>query len=156
MKSYSFAIILAGIITLFFMAGCGKETVENPIPLPPMSLIIDPNSTMYQELNVPGGWTYLGFEHGVNPPSRGVIVYRYTLDEFRAYDRMPPYKPDSCCISGGSCTQLIVEGYYPFAMDTCTGSKFLLIDGQCVEGSSVFPLLTYQAEYDGELLYIHD
>jgi len=152
-------ILIRSLNVIFFMvllSTCTTDENKNDIVLPYMNITIDPNTTIFQELNVPGGWMYLGYEHGVDPPSRGVIVYRLTMDEFKAYDRMPPYKPDSCCASGSNCTQLLVEGYYPYVMDTCTGSKFIILDGLCVEGPSPYPMLTYVTEYDGRYLYIHN
>lgn len=143
------------ISLVIFLTACTTEEHQNDIVLPYMNITIDPNITIFQELNVPGGWMYLGYEHGVDPPSRGVIVYRLTMDEFMAYDRMPPYKPDSCC-NGNVCTQLLVDGYYPYVMDTCTGSKFIILDGLCVEGPSPYPLLTYKTEYQNGYLYIHN
>lgn len=151
--------LITALILFFsslFMTTCTTDDNPNDILLPYLNLTIDPNTTIFQELNVPGGWMYLGYEHGVDPPSRGVIVYRSNMDEFKAYDRMPPFRPDSCCTSTNVCTHLLVDGYYPYAMDTCTGSKFILLDGLCVEGPSPYPMLTYKTEYDGEYLYIHN
>jgi len=127
------------------------------MPLPPINITIDPNSTIYQELNVVGGWMYLTEQDGAEPPSRGIIVYRSSLDMFMAYERTPPFKPDSCCNALQTvCSSLVVDNFYPFIMDTCTMSKYLILDGSPVEGPSYIPLGIYVTEYYGNLLFIHD
>jgi hypothetical protein len=91
----------------------------------------------------------------VNSPSRGIIVYRFTTDQFTAFERTPPYKPDSCCsFQTGFCSALVVDQYYPFVVDTCTGSEFLILDGSPSSGPSPYPLIAYQTLYDGNVLYI--
>jgi len=148
-----FAILF---IALYHLSGCKKDDQENP-QLGYVNITINPNSTFYQELNIVSGWTYLGYNDGVREPSRGIIVYRLSSDQFLAYERTPPYKPDSCCtgyLTG--CTSLIVDNYYPYAMDTCTQSKFLLIDGSPVDGPSTYPMIWYYADYDGSVLHIHN
>jgi len=151
--------LLSGILILIFSAltvSCTKENGNRP-PLPPMDITIDPNSTIYQEINVVGGWMYLDETDGVLPPSRGVIVYRLSTDQFIAFERTPPYKSDSCCnVNKTVCTALIVDNYYPFVMDTCTGSKYLILDGSPSSGPSTMFLSMYVTEYFGDLLYIHD
>jgi hypothetical protein len=135
--------------------GCQKGN-ENP-PLGYIDISISPNSTLYQELNVVGGWRYLDESDGVLPPSRGLIVYRSSNDQFMAYDRTPPYKPDSCCNANKTiCTKLLVGNEYPFVVDTCTDSRFLILDGSPVEGPANKFLYTYITEYDGYTLYIHN
>lgn len=144
--------VLAGIA----LPACDKSN-DGMLPLPPLNITIDPNSTIYSEINTVGGWMYLDENDGVEPPSRGVIVYRASLDLFYAYERTPPFKPDSCCNNAGTiCTALLVDGYYPFVMDTCSDSKYNILSGSAVSGPSSRPLSMYVCEYFGDLLYIHD
>jgi hypothetical protein len=151
-----FPVIAAFVLLLIFLSSCDKNNDDRQ-PLPPTNVTIDPNSTIYQPLNVVGGWMYLGEQDGVEPPSRGIIVYRLAYEQFLAYERTPPFKPDSCCNPSKTvCTSLIVDNYFPFVMDTCTMSKFLILDGSPVEGPTSLPLGMYITEYYGELLYIHD
>jgi hypothetical protein len=155
LKKISLFIVIAGLFYLV-NAGCDKDDGDR-LPLPPVDIIIDPNSTIYQEINVVGGWMYLGEQDGVMPPSRGIIVYRLSNEQFMAFERTPPFKPDSCCNDAKTvCTALVVGNYYPFAMDTCTQSKYLILDGSPVSGPSTMTLSMFVAEYDGHLLYIHD
>jgi hypothetical protein len=152
--------IIIGLLFIFAIAaisfsGCGKNELPPDLPEFRINVTIEPNSTLYQPLNVVGGWMYLGYSEGIDPPSRGVIVYRWTTDQFIAFERTPPYEWNKCC-DQGICTHLIVDNYYPFVFDTCTQSKFLLIDGSVVEGPSTYPLIKYQAQFDGNLLYIYN
>ena len=136
--------------------GCNK-TSQNPVD--PHALIridIDPNSTFYQGLNAVGGWTYVSNgDQGavIGTGSRGVIIYRETQTEFKAYDRLPPNNPNKCC-SNGVCTQLVVGKYYPFAKDECTGNSYQLLDGSLIEGTGQYPMIQYHAVYDGNLLHV--
>lgn len=150
------AEILFAVIIILFLLGCDKDNGSN-IPLAPIDITINPNSTFYQELNIVGGWVYLDENDGVVDPSRGIIVYRMSIDEFLAYERTPPYQADSCCNASKTlCTKLIVDNYFPFIMDTCTLSKYSILDGSPVSGPSKSPLGRYFAEYNGQLLYIHN
>lgn len=147
-------VSLSLILVIIILSSCNKDNGDRQ-PLPPMNITINPNSTIYQELNIVGGWRYLGEEDGAEPPSRGVIVYRLSTDQFLAFERTPPFKPDSCCNSAKtSCTKLIVD--YPFINDTCTVSKYMILDGSSVSGPSSMSLSMYVTEYYGDLLFIHD
>ena len=148
-------LLIVLILSLVFSIGCHDG--DNTLPLAPIDITLDPNSTLYQELNVIGGWLYLGEEDGVVPPSRGLIVYRLSTEDFVAFERTPPFKPDSCCNPNGTnCSKLVVV-YEDFnIVDPCTGSKYLLLDGSVLSSPSNMPLGTYYTEYNGDLLYIHN
>lgn len=142
------------LLIQFLFTTCSKED-GGRLPLPPLDITIMPNSTIFSELNAVGGWMYLNESHGVEPPSRGVIVYRADLDLFYAFERTPPFKPDSCCNSTKTiCTSLVVD--FPYILDTCTNCKYLILDGSSISGPSSMPLSQYVTEYNGNLLYIHD
>jgi hypothetical protein len=142
------------VVFLLVAPSCDKDN-GGRLPLPPMDITIDPNSTIYQELNFIGGWVYLDQNDGAEPPSRGVIVYRLTTDQFLAYERTPPFKPDSCCNSAKTiCTALVVD--FPYVKDTCTVSSYSILDGSPLSGPSSMSLSMYVTEYYGTLLYIHD
>jgi hypothetical protein len=145
-------IFMTGVI----FTGCSKNNGDR-LPLPVVDITINPNSTLYQELNVAGGWIYLDEMDGADAPSRGIIVYRASEDLFYAYERTPPFKPDSCCNTAKTiCTKLIVGDNFPFVVDTCTNSKYLILDGSPVSGPSSMSLGMYVSEYFGGLLYIHN
>ena len=153
---FSGTIVLISALLLITLIQTCKDGSDNPA-IPYVNITIDPNSTIYQQINIVGGWIYLGESDGVMPPSRGVIVYRQTMDQFTALERTPVYKPDSCCSANHTnCSRLVVDSYYPYVMDTCTDSKYLIIDGSPVSGPSSLPLMQFVADYDGLLLHIHN
>jgi hypothetical protein len=152
-----FSILILLFLSVSSISSCKKDKNKDKVPLAFVNITIDPNSTIYQQLNIIGGWMYLDETDGVNSPSRGIIVYRASTDQFMAYERTPPYKPDSCCTSANTnCSKLVVDSYFPFVMDTCTGSKYLILDGTPVESPSPVMLGIYYTEYYGQLLYIHN
>lgn len=148
MKRY---YIIIGVI-LSFLGFCGcQEYPDNPNrPLVYINFSIEPNSLRYQELNVVSGYMYLTSEE----PSRGIIVYRMTQDEFKAYDRMPPNNPNACCDNSGNCTRLIVDS--PFVVDNCNNIKYNILDGSIIEGDGQYPLIEYHTLYDGVSLRIYN
>jgi hypothetical protein len=145
---------LITILIFVLLFACNKESNDR-LPLPPIDITINPNSTIYQEINIAGGWVYLDQNDGALPPSRGIIVYRLTEDQFLAFERTPPFKPDSCCNAAKTiCTALIVD--YPYVLDTCTNSRYLILDGSPVSGPSRISLGMYVTEYYPPTLYIHN
>ena len=151
---YSLSLVLLALVV--FAGGACNKTNNNPVdPHAVIRIDIDPNSTFYQGLNAAGGWIYVkNGDQGayVGAGSRGVIIYRETQTEFKAYDRLPPNNPDKC----GSGTKLIVGKYYPFAKDECTGNSYQLLDGSLFEGSGRYPMIQYHAVYDGNLLHVYN
>ena len=145
-----FFIVLSIIITTF---SCGKND-DLPVETGYVNFQIYPNSTEYLPLNNVGGWAYVT----ANYPSRGIIIYRNSINEFSAYERTPTYKPDSCCTADPimECTRLIVDQSALFAIDTCSGSKYLLLDGSIVEGPAVYGMVPYNTTFDGEVLFVYN
>lgn len=132
-------------LILLSMFSC-VDTPHNPnIPDAYINFSIEPNSTFYYELNTVSGWMYVS----APPTSRGVIIYRYSLDEFKAYERQSPNEPNSC----GEDSRLIVE--FPFVIDTCLDIKYSILDGSIfTEGYQGYPLIQYRTQYDGTTLRV--
>ena len=150
------AIFISAFI-VYFSSSCNKGSVNPNIPKVVINVTINPNSTIFQELNTPGGWFYLDEQPGIYIPqgSRGVIVYRVTMSEFKAYERQPPNFPFECCEENEyNCTKLIVGGNYPFVKDTCNDNLYQLLDGTLFQGDGQYPLIEYNAIYDGSLLHV--
>jgi hypothetical protein len=148
------ALFLISISLIVVMISCDGDD-QPPIDVGYVNFQIFPNSTEYLQLNTVGGWAYVT----ANDPSRGIIIYRSSIDEFRAYERTPTYKPDSCCIIDGNyreCTRLVVDETVTFAVDTCSGTKYLLLDGLVVEGPAAYPMVQYNTRYDGETLFVYN
>ena len=103
---------------------------------------IYPNTPEYQELNDVGGWVY------ITGGQDGIIVYRLSLDEFMAYDRMPIITNDLC-----PDNHLIVD--MPYIVDECNSQQYNILNGYNLngDGSHVY---WYQTEYDGTTLRIYN
>ncbi|HSG68298.1 MAG TPA: hypothetical protein VK994_06290 [Bacteroidales bacterium] len=146
------SLALTIILGLAAVSGCKKgDDPNSDIPYAHINVTINPNSTMYQELNIVGGWMYYPW---VDAPSRGLIIYRLTQEDFKAYERTPPVNSNACCdIETGSCTALVVDDYYPFVHDTCSDLNFQIIDGSPITPATI-PLKSYHTLYDGTNLYI--
>lgn len=128
------------IFYCFVFLGCRKNQ-NNPVPNIPFDLLIDINLPMYNALNDVGGWCY------VNGGSRGIIVYRRTLDEFVAFDRHSPEDPNAVCskpITPNSDNFLQL-------MDSCNNASFSLYDGMPIS-KSAFSLRQYYTLFDGNNL----
>ena len=126
--------------TLILLSGCIKYN-QTPVPNIPFDLTIDLNLPSYDALNGTGGWAY------VNGGSRGIIVYRRSIDEFVAFDRHSPADED------GVCTQPLfpTEDNFLVLKDTCNNATFSLYDGMPINGSA-FNLRQYQTNYNGSNL----
>ena len=127
---------------LFLLVSCSKNTNYGGIPLVSVNFDIYPANPMYSALNPVGGWVY------VNGGSRGIIIYHYTLDEFHAYDRHCTYQPQN------SCGRVKVSSDNITLVDTCCGSKFVIVDGSVLNGPAGMSLKQYQCTYDGTTLHV--
>jgi nitrite reductase/ring-hydroxylating ferredoxin subunit len=135
--------LLSIILILFFVlisSQCRKD--KNEIPNAYVDFYINVTTTQYLELNNIGGYAYL--TGGV----RGIIVYRRSSDEFMAYERDCPYQPSN------SCALIEVDNSAIMAVDSCCGSKFLLLDGSIVNGPATRMLKQYSTSFDGTILHV--
>jgi hypothetical protein len=132
------------VLTAIFAASCNSKP-ENPnAPEVNINFKIYPNTLEYHELNTVGGWMYITAPR----PSYGIIVYRYNIDEFRAYERMAPNSPYAC-----PDNRLYVE--LPYVVDSCLDYKYSILDGSVIVGSG-YPLIQYFTEYDGTELRVYN
>lgn len=129
-------------VTLILLTSCSKSNNSSNIPYVPVNIDIYPANPQYNDLNVIGGWLY------INGGSRGIIIYRYTQDEFYAFDRHCTFEPTNTCGKVKMDTDNIT------LVDTCCGSKFIVVDGSVINGPAGLPLKRYQTYYDGTTLHI--
>lgn len=129
------------LISIFSISACDKN--NNIIPNVFVDRTIFITQPSYNQLNAVGGWIYLNDE-GV----RGIIVYRKTIDEFRAYDRNCTFDPAEACAT------VEVESSGISAKDNCCGSVFELSEGLVINGPATVSLKRYQTFFDGAALRI--
>lgn len=131
-------ILFFSLILLF--ASC-KKNKTNPVPSIPFDITIDINLPSYNSLINVGGWAY------VAGGSKGIIVYRRSIEEFVAFDRHSPADPD------GLCPEPLYTDPDNFLtlIDSCSTARFSLYDGSPISGSD-FGLRMYQTSYNGSNL----
>lgn len=132
------------LVISLILIGCSKDDQNSNIPLVNVNFTININDPAYANVKVVGGWMYL------NGGSRGLILYRYNNDEFRAFDRHCTYNSNS------SCALVAVDNSNITAKDDCCGSKFLITDGSVTQGPANLPLKQYNTSFDGSVLRIYN
>jgi nitrite reductase/ring-hydroxylating ferredoxin subunit len=142
----NFIFIFCCCILLLFHTNCKKEAAQSDsqtqIPIVPVSISLNPNSTEYIHLNTVTGW------ETITGGYRGIIVYRKSANEFTAFERACPYDWNL------TTSRLEVDASGITANCPNCKSKFILLDGTPFEGPSRYSLKPYQTTYDGYLLYI--
>ncbi|MFA6923720.1 MAG: hypothetical protein WC223_05640 [Bacteroidales bacterium] len=135
-------IILITIVFILFSSNCKKnETVPNVS----VDFTLELNSVDYTALGSIGGWVYItGGAY-----NNGIIIYKRTNDEYKAYDRTCTYKPSSSC-------RVTVESSGIIAVDSCCGSKFILTDGSVNQKPATAPLKEYHTSLSGTTLHIYN
>ena len=135
LQIYSRLTIPITIIVPLLLTSC--QNSQHPIPNVPVNVIINLDLPNYQQLNAPGGHAY------VNGGSRGIVVYR-NFNEFVALDRHSTYNhTDDCAI-------VFVDTLNPFQLlDTCSGSRYNIMNGIVEEGPAQYGLVRYNSNWDG-------
>ncbi len=121
-------------------SSCNK-TSQHPVPYIPFDITIDLNLPSYSPLMGVGSWAY------INGGSKGIIVYRRSIDEFIAFDRHSPADPD------GICEYPLFPDPQNFLLlkDSCSSAVFSLYDGSPISGSN-YGLRQYATSYNGSNL----
>lgn len=101
------------------------------------------NLPQYNNLNFIHGWAY------INGGYNGLLAFRVSQDEIKVYDRQAPYKVSEKC-------RIIVDTGSTSCTDTCSGSQWLLMDGQVLKGPASYPLREYEADFEGTRLNIYN
>ncbi len=137
MKKY----LLSAFFLFVMLASCNEKEGDY-IPYVYVNFQINVESTQYLELNPIGGWIYL------NGGYKGILIYRYSVDEFRAYERACPEGPLSDC-------RIEVESS-PIAIDSCSMTRYLMIDGSPIEGPGKMSLKQYNTSYTEPYLSVYN
>lgn len=131
--------------TLFFVillaiVGCKEE--RNPVPSVPVYEEFFLNTIEAQNLNNDGG--YMVTERG---GVKGLIIYRNTAADFRAFDRTCPTSPND------SCARVNIDASTLFIACPCCQSQFNF-DGNVMAGSAPAGLRRYNIARQGSLLTV--
>ena len=136
-KRVALTIYLIGIVF-----SCGKQ--QSTIPNVLVDITVNINNPGYINLTVVGGNMY--FSGG----SRGIIAFRNSTDEFKAYDRHCPYQPEN------SCAILSIENNNVTMKCSCCSSTFSMFDGSLQSGPAIQPVKRYNTTFDGTNLRIYN
>lgn len=135
------------LIFLFFIAlgwmGCDNSS-NNGVQNVYVNIALDLGRADFQALNAVGGAVEI--TGGV----KGIIVYRYSQNEYIAYDRNCTYLPDK------QSSRVGLDSTKIRAVDTSCGSEFELNSGSVLKGPASAPLTRYNTSLDefGTTLYI--
>lgn len=134
---FRFTYIIWCSLYLFF--SCDGN--QHPVPYVPVEKQINITLPSYSSLQGIGGWTYL------DGGSRGIIVYRKTLEDFVAFDRHSTHEANLDCqgVEVDSSNNLIIY-------DPCSDAKYNITDGSVISGKANYPLRQYNAYFDGTSL----
>lgn len=121
--------------------GCKKE--KSRIPYFPVDFTINLNEPQWFNLVSITGWEYL------TGGSKGIVIYRHTLDEFVAFDRHSTYNVGEGCRVEVSDDNITLE-------DECSDSQWLIIDGSILQGPASVPLQAYNTTFNDPYLRIYN
>jgi len=128
------------VFFLFILPHCKKN--DDPVPYVYVNFYVNINSPQFTSLTSVGGWVY------VTGGYKGIVLYRNSIDEFYAYDRACPYKPTT------GCEHIDVEDNGITVIDSCCGSRFLLMDGSVVNGPATISLTHYKTYFNGTTVQV--
>lgn len=137
----SIFLLLFPFLLLF---SCDKDK-ENQIPDVPVDIYINTNKPSYSDLQTTGGWVY------ITGGSKGIIVYRFSANDFKAYDRHCTHRPSENCGRAQVDSSEIKVHCRP-----CSGSEYSIGDGSVLKGPASRPLRQYGTEFDGNVVHIYN
>lgn len=143
MKAGFYRISVLLLLFSLFPTSCNRDN-DDIIPYVTVDFTIDILSTFYTELTSVGGWVY------VTGGYKGILIYRLSMDEFLAYDRCCSFNPKD------PCEIIEMEESGLSMIDSCCGSRFLIIDGSPVEGPAKKMLRQYRTMFDGRYLRVYN
>lgn len=133
--------ILGLLLVLMSLSGCQKQYPVN-IPYVKFDYTINIMDPAYVNLQAVGGSVF------IDGGSRGIIIYRVSIEQFNAYERHCTYDSDNPCGKVSFDTSGIVLVDDDCAGSGC-GSKFNIIDGSVSNGPAQYPLIQYTTSFDG-------
>ncbi len=129
-----FTLIL--FLSIIAIQACNNDDDElNQVPIVATDMTININLPGFSALQNPGGWVYL------NGGSRGIIVYRASLESFSAFDRHCTYRVQDGC-------QVVVDDGITATDSLCCGAQFEIVNGLPITEPAERPLTTYRTQYN--------
>lgn len=159
------SVVLLLLLSTMVFLGCEKYPVNPHYPNAIVDFTINLNQNSFYNLRTVGGYEYLTSDP--ESTSRGIIVYRVSNDEFRAYDRLPPNYPNACCDDQGNCTRMVVEDHL-WVVDHCNNAYYNILNGDIIiseeydmvptfrTDTTVYPLIQYHTNFNGYELRVYN
>lgn len=142
MKNLTIPLIVLGAF-LLMQSTCDQNNQN--IPYVPVNFDINLNLPAYNSLNFPG--EHLILQGG----SQGIIVYRYTIDEFVVLDRHSTFDIElNCKVSVES------DGITLTDAADCSESKWIILDGSVMQGPATLPLHRYRTNWNPPILHVYN
>lgn len=122
------------VLLLLILSGCRGEN-NDIVPNVLVDLTLNLNNPSYQPVTVVGGHLFIPGQ-----AYRGIVLFRSSLNEFKAFDMACTYMPSQSCHTIGldSATSLLQCG--------CCTSRFNF-EGQLLQGPASLPLKAYRTLY---------
>lgn len=143
-RNYTLQTILLAIAISLSLSGCQRQYPVN-IPYVTFDFTINILDPQFVNLQAVGGTAI------IDGGSRGIVIYRVSIDQFNAYERHCTYDSENACgkVSFDGSGIILVD-------DDCSGagcgSKFNVIDGSVTNGPAQYPLIQYSTQFDGMAL----
>jgi len=135
--------LLFSVFVLSTPISCDNDD-DDLIPYVAVDFSIDILSSFYNELTSVGGYVY------VTGGYKGILIYRLSMDEFLAYDRCCSYNPQD------PCERIEMQESGLTMIDSCCGSRFLILDGSPIQGPATKSLRPYMTLFDGQYLRVYN
>jgi hypothetical protein len=133
------------IVGAYFLMQSSCEQNNQNIPYVPVNFDINLNLPSYTSLNYPG-------EHLiVQGGSKGIIVYRYTMDEFVVLDRHSTFDVTLGCHVGVESDGITLSDE-----SECSDSKWIILDGSVLQGPATLPLHRYRTSWNPPILHVYN
>ena len=129
------------LMVLAYCTSCGEP--QQFIPYVPVNFQIDLNLPAYNSLNFPG--EAIALPGG----SKGLYIYRFTLDEFVVLDRHATYDISMACKVTLDADKITLKDD-----SDCSESQWLILDGSVLSGPATLPLHRYRTTLNGSILSI--
>ena len=135
-NNFNKVIIFISLLLFIPVINCKKDK-NTQVPYVYVDIYINLDLPSYVGLNSPGGYMYL------TGGSRGIILYRFTMEDFLAYDRHCTYDIEN----ENGRVSIDSTGLLLYCVDC--GSQFQILDGSVYKEPATRPLKQYRVSYDG-------
>ncbi len=133
------------VVGAFLLLQSSCEQNNQNIPYVPVNFDLNLNLPSYNSLNYPG--EHLILQGG----SKGIVVYRYTTDEFVVLDRHSTFD-----VTQGCNVTVESDGITLSDDNDCSNSKWLVLDGSVMQGPATLPLHRYRTNWNPPILHVYN